>query len=880
MANRYWVGGSGTWNTTNTANWSDTSGGSGGFSVPALTDAVIIDQAGPYTVTLNGSNPRCLSFNVTGANITIAGVAAGALDTRGDFVIASTTVWTATGAISLNSATTGNVNTNGVSLSAGITLGNGGTYTLQSNLTITGTMNAQVGTFTANNFNVTLGTFNTTGTLSKTLNMGTGTWTITGSGATAWSFASATNLTVNASTSTINMTSASAKTFTGQGKTYGTINQGGAGTLTLVGANTFANITSTSVPSTIIFPASTTTTVSAFGVAGTAGNLVTLNSSTAGTAATLSDASGIINADYLNIKDITATGGATWNAGANSIDSGNNTGWIFSSVPGSRYWVGGAGTWDSATATNWSLTSGGAGGAAAPGSTNDAVFDSASNATAYTVTMGAGAVCANLTMAGPTSGNITWAGSTALSVYGSMTLAATGITQSYTGAITFASTATGKTITTNGVSLGGNNVVFNGAGGGWTLGSALTVNGATLTSGALDLSSFAFTGATFDTSNANTRTLAFGTGSLTLTGNNATIWTNQTNTNLTITGTPVLNCTYSGGTGTRVIAVPSTTEAASPSVNVSAASDQIQFSVAGGTFNNVVFTGFTGSFNNVNGSTLYGNLTFSSGMTTTASANALTFQGASGTKTITTAGVTIDSPVTFNSAGVTWQIVGNLITPSTRTTTLTAGTLDAGAYNVTTGIFSSSNSNVRAISLGSGTWTLSASGTAWSCATATNLTVTPGSSTISLTAATSKTFAGGSKTYGTINQGGAGALTITGANTFINITATSVPSTITFPASTTTTVSAFSVSGTAGNLVTLNSSTAGTRATLSDASGTVNRDYLSIQDISATGGADWYAGANSVDSGNNLGWIFTAAPVTSSSIPYVQLRSFTERGRD
>jgi hypothetical protein len=83
-----------------------------------------------------------------------------------------------------------------------------------------------------------------------------------------------------------------------------------------------------------------------------------------------------------------------------------------------------------------------------------------------------------------------------------------------------------------------------------------------------------------------------------------------------------------------------------------------------------------------------------------------------------------------------------------------------------------------------------------------------------MTRATSKTFAGGGFSYPTLNQGGAGALVITGANTFANMTNTVQPATITFPASTTTTVSDFNVNGTAGNLITLNSSTPGTRFTL------------------------------------------------------------------
>lgn len=45
MASRYWVGGTGSWNTTNTANWSATSGGAGGATVPTNIDDVFINAA-------------------------------------------------------------------------------------------------------------------------------------------------------------------------------------------------------------------------------------------------------------------------------------------------------------------------------------------------------------------------------------------------------------------------------------------------------------------------------------------------------------------------------------------------------------------------------------------------------------------------------------------------------------------------------------------------------------------------------------------------------------------------------------------------------------------------------------------------------------------
>jgi hypothetical protein len=47
---------------------------------------------------------------------------------------------------------------------------------------------------------------------------------------------------------------------------------------------------------------------------------------------------------------------------------------------------------------------------------------------------------------------------------------------------------------------------------------------------------------------------------------------------------------------------------------------------------------------------------------------------------------------------------------------------------------------------------------------------------------------------------------------------------------------------------------------LSMAAGIASSDYLDLSNSNAGGGADWYAGANSEDTANNDGWIFTAPP--------------------
>ena len=65
--NRYWVGGSGNWTSSNTTNWSTSSGGSGGASVPGSGDTAIFDaNSGGGTVTIQSSQPSVGGLNSTG----------------------------------------------------------------------------------------------------------------------------------------------------------------------------------------------------------------------------------------------------------------------------------------------------------------------------------------------------------------------------------------------------------------------------------------------------------------------------------------------------------------------------------------------------------------------------------------------------------------------------------------------------------------------------------------------------------------------------------------------------------------------------------------------------------------------------------------------
>ena len=78
----------------------------------------------------------------------------------------------------------------------------------------------------------------------------------------------------------------------------------------------------------IRFFSGTTNIVGSFVTTGT--TMKYLQSSTSGSRATISAASGTFLVTYLSIKDSAATGGATWNAtDPTNVDLGNNTGWIF-----------------------------------------------------------------------------------------------------------------------------------------------------------------------------------------------------------------------------------------------------------------------------------------------------------------------------------------------------------------------------------------------------------------------------------------------------------------------------------------------------------------------------------------------------------------------
>jgi hypothetical protein len=363
-------------------------------------------------------------------------------------------------------------------------------------------------------------------------------------------------------------------------------------------------------------------------------------------------------------------------------------------------------------------------------------------------------------------------------------------------------------------------------------------------------------------------TIAFGTNSITISGNDTTVINSSTVT--TITGTPTVNFNYSGATGTRIITVPAA-KSGSPqlNINVTAGTDTINLGGSAG-IGGLNFTGFSGTWSNTGLVTMYGSLTVSTGMTVSAGISALTFAATSGTQTITSNGKTLDFPLVFTGVGGTRQLADALTIGDTRTLNLAGGTFDANNQNVTVGLFTASNSTIRRLIMGSGLWTLSGTGTVWTTAQTFRLTFSGASCPIVLsnTTATARTFDGGGFTYNSLTIGGATGIsttTITGTNTFNTLSSTkTVAHTITFGAN--QTIGTWSVTGTSGNVVTVNSSVSNTARTLTITNQPLGIDYLDVRDITTNlAPVIFYAGANTILRSNVQG-VAAIAPTVNKYI--------------
>jgi hypothetical protein len=168
----------------------------------------------------------------------------------------------------------------------------------------------------------------------------------------------------------------------------------------------------------------------------------------------------------------------------------------------------------------------------------------------------------------------------------------------------------------------------------------------------------------------------------------------STVTNFTYTGTPTVNATYSGATGTRSFRFGSgATEINVLNINISAGSDAVNANSV--QVKNINFTGFAGTLQN-GPLSFYGNLTFSSGMSLDAGSGTLRSVGTVGTQQITTAGKTLDFPIIVNAPEAIVAFQDALTQGSTRAFSIDAGTVQLkNGVTSTVGAFATSGTNQK-----------------------------------------------------------------------------------------------------------------------------------------------------------------------------------------
>ena len=272
----------------------------------------------------------------------------------------------------------------------------------------------------------------------------------------------------------------------------------------------------------------------------------------------------------------------------------------------------------------------------------------------------------------------------------------------------------------------------------------------------------------------------------------------------------------------------------------------------GATTKSLTTTGFSGTIQSdalyVNGSVIIG-----SGTTIT------TQIGINGTGNLSG---TFNTTLTIGSSAVV-TLTGNLVCSGTFIVANTS-TFNAGSYNVSAQSFA--GYDTCTVNMGSGTWTLSGTGSwpwAWYGGTLNKQTAS-----MVFSGDGSRTMRGGGKAYPSLTVQGSTAgqaFNIEGNNTFDALNSSiAVAHSIRFFPGSSQTIKAMSNVASAGNLQTLTISSGVTPATLTySGSDRIGLDYLSISYITATPANSFYAGTHSTNGGNNSGWLFTDPPPRS-----------------
>lgn len=655
--NYFWVGGSGNWSDLN--HWVTSSGGSDHYLiVPGQNDNVYFDAnsftATGQTVTADLAVISCNNlswagvtnnptFNMNNKELHIYGSL-----TLSASMTTSNFLWSGYG-IQFRATSSGQtITTAGNPVGQLWFTGAGGAWTFQDSITAPGGIFLENGTLNTNNQSLNIFYFRSDNTNVRTLNLGSSKvwvsysepWTIGGS-----------NMTFTSTTPVIRASGGG--TFRGGGFSYNDIHftGTGAGTITNVSAvhdvtfaangtltttatyndvtftgnatingnNTFNNLTFGNGKINTLQPGYTQTLTGNLTITGTCTGAATLTNGS-GTPAVISKSSGSVSLSYVNLNNITGTGGASFSA-VNSVSTGTNAGWTISGfLAKDMYWIGGSGNWNEGS--HWSLTSGGAAAGCAPSSIDNVFFDANSfTAASQTVTANvAQVICNNMTWTGVTNNPTFNMNNKELHIGGSITLAEGMNTSNFIGSgygLKMIATTTGNTLTTFGKPVG--QVYFFGVGGGWTLQDSITAPGGIfLTNGTLNTNNQPMKIFYFSSNNSNVRALHLGS---------SRVWTTYSQpwtiigANITMTSTtPVIYST--GGTiqggGFAYHDIYFTGTATTGTISNMLSARNVSFAGNAAINNSVSIENLTVAGNaTINGNHTYGNVTFNGGTTIT-----------------------------------------------------------------------------------------------------------------------------------------------------------------------------------------------------------------------------------------------------------------------
>ncbi|MCD4736254.1 MAG: hypothetical protein K8R53_09440, partial [Bacteroidales bacterium] len=375
----YWVNGTGNWNDI--SHWASSSGGSGGYCLPSAVDNVFFD-ANSFTapgqlVYLDLPDLECKDMTWTGVtdNPTFTAYSPYNLHIYGSLILYPNMVFDIQGEIYFDGTSTDNtVTTAGHLFNSNIYFnGAGGEWTLQDGLSVgQNDIELNFGTLNTNGQNVNARRLISFNTNTRGIELGSSIITLASELDYGWDV-NGTNFTLDAGSSeiVINSTLAGFRSIVGnylyynkitfptpggvsmlytddevavatfysdadirEGGVFGAMNLYGNGSIR--DGNEF-NELNLSAGKNYEFEAGETQTINnQLDITGGSCVPIYLYSDTPGSQATISKSSGTVTGDYVFVRDMNATGGATFNLN-NSFDLGNNSGWNFATQSGDNF---------------------------------------------------------------------------------------------------------------------------------------------------------------------------------------------------------------------------------------------------------------------------------------------------------------------------------------------------------------------------------------------------------------------------------------------------------------------------------------------------------------------------------------------------------------